>query len=89
MKRFSSEIFSWTVSTFYLVRRNATLFLGNTLFLLGVFGFSNGKYCDGNAADYYACTNPAAYYYYSIPAITAIVLGGFFLSVWYVKKMNT
>lgn len=70
----------------FLVRENAMLFFGIALFLFGVLGFSNGKYCDGNPADYYSCTNPSAYYYYSPLAIALCILGAFCIAIWFLKK---
>jgi len=89
MKRFSSGIFSQMASVAFLVKKNAVLFFGNALFLLGVFGFSRGKYCDGNTADYLDCTNPAVYYHYGPMALAAILLGAFFITVWFLKKSDT
>ncbi|MFA6566034.1 MAG: hypothetical protein WCT48_04780 [Candidatus Paceibacterota bacterium] len=91
MKRFSSGIFSQIASVVSLMKKNALLFFGDALFLLGVFGWSNGKYCDGNAADYYeySCTNPAVYYYYGAFALAAIIIGSFFAIAWFLKKSDT
>jgi hypothetical protein len=72
----------------FLVRENARLFLGIALFLLGVLDFSNGKYCDGNPADYYSCTNPSAYYYYSPLAIAFCILGAFCITIWFLKRFE-
>lgn len=72
----------------FIIRRNASLFFGLALFLLGAFGFSSGKYCDGNPADYYSCTNPSAYHYYSPVALIAIVAGAFCIAVWFIKKFD-
>jgi hypothetical protein len=89
MKRFSYGIFSQMTSVVFLVKKNAMLFFGNALFFLGVFGFSRGKYCDGNTANYLDCTNPAAYYYYGPFALAAILLGSFFATAWFLKKSDT
>ncbi len=68
------------------MRANAPLFFGIALFLLGVLNFSHGKYCDGNVADYYSCTNPSAYYYYGPLAIMLCIFGAFCVAFWFLKK---
>jgi len=70
----------------FLVRKNAHLFFGIALFLFGILGFSNGKYCDGNQADYYSCTNPSAYYYYGFFATALCIFGAFCIALWFLKK---
>jgi len=56
------------------------------LFLYGIMNFSNGKYCDGNSADYYSCTNTAVYYYYAPLSLVACILGSFFVAIWKLKR---
>lgn len=62
------------------------LFLGATLALVGLLSFSNGKNCDGNTADYLSCTHPSTYYYYGALEITLIVIGVFFVLMWFLKR---
>ena len=69
-----------------VMRRELELFLGSGLLLIGFFNWSSGKYCDGNTADYLACTNPVTYYYYDAFAIGLIVVGAFLTLIWLVKN---
>ena len=62
------------------------LFLGVALFLVGLFGFSSGRFCDGNVGDYFTCTRPTSYHYYDGIHITLIVLGAFFVLLWLEKR---
>lgn len=68
-----------------IIRREASLFAGLALFLVGVFGFHAGRYCDGNTADYLSCTRPAVYYYYGAFDLLLIVLGAFLITLWILK----
>lgn len=86
MKHYFLKISKTGTEHLLLMRKNSELFFGIALFLFGVFNFSNGKYCDGNPADYYSCTNPSAYYYYGSFAITLAVLGAFCIAIWFLKK---
>lgn len=72
----------------FLVRENAGLFFGIAFFLVGILDFSNGKYCDGNPADYYSCTNPSAYSYYSPLAIAFVIIGAFCIALWLLKRFE-
>jgi hypothetical protein len=49
----------------------------------------SGKYCDGNAADYLACTRPTTYYYYNGFEIFLIIAGIFLILLWFQKEENT
>lgn len=68
-----------------IIQREADLFLGATLFLIGLLGFESSRYCDGNLNDYISCTRPATYYYFDTLDIVLLVLGIFFVLVWYFK----
>ena len=68
-----------------VVQREADLFLGIALFLIGLLGFESSRYCDGNLNDYISCTRPATYYYFDTLDIVCIVIGTFFVLVWYFK----
>jgi uncharacterized membrane protein YphA (DoxX/SURF4 family) len=68
------------------VRDNATLFLGLLLVSSGMLNFRSSRYCEGTTADYFACTNPATYYYYPGTAIFAVVFGILLLALWKVHK---
>lgn len=69
-----------------IIRREADLFFGAALVLLGLFNFQSGKYCDGNAADYLSCTSPTTYYYYGALEIALILIGVFFILLWFFKR---
>jgi ammonia channel protein AmtB len=73
-------------SSFLIIQREPFLFLGITLLIFGLLGFSNGKYCDGNPADYYTCTNTAVYYYYGRIATLSTILGAFLIAIWKINK---
>ncbi len=68
-----------------ILQREADLFLGATLSLVGLLGFESARYCDGNLNDYISCTRPATYYYFDKLDVTLLVLGIFFIFVWYFK----
>ncbi len=72
--------------TLRVMRRDANLFLGATLALLGLLNWSIGKYCDGNTADYLSCTRPEAYYYYGWFEIVLIIVGVLLVLAWYAKN---
>ncbi len=69
-----------------VMRGEADLFFGSALVLLGLFNFQSGKYCDGNAADYLSCTSPTTYYYYGALEIALILIGVFFMLLWFFKR---
>ena len=71
---------------FRIIRSETNLFLGVTLFLLGLLNWSIGKFCDGNSADYLSCTRPTTYYYYGSFEIILILLGVVLVLIWLVKK---
>lgn len=68
-----------------IIQREADLFLGAALSLIGLLGFESARYCDGNLNDYISCTRPATYYYFDTLDIVLIVLGIFFMLVWHFK----
>lgn len=70
---------------YVLIKEHALLFAGLVLFTTGVFSFRSDKYCEGNATEYYACTNPTTYYYYPTITIAAVVVGIVLIALW---KMN-
>jgi hypothetical protein len=67
------------------IAHNGRLFLGILFVLLGTFSFASEKYCDGNTSSYYTCTRPATYYYYPSWAIMLIILGTFFIVLWFLR----
>jgi hypothetical protein len=68
-----------------IMQREADLFLGAALSLVGLLGFESARYCDGNLNDYISCTRPATYYYFDTLDTVLIVLGIFCMLVWYFK----
>lgn len=68
-----------------IVQREADVFFGTFLLLVGLFGFESGRYCDGNVGDYISCTRPATFYYFDTLDIVLVVLGVFFVLFWYFK----
>lgn len=72
----------------HIIWREMEVFFGSALLLVGVFGFQNGKNCDGNTADYISCTNPSTFYYYDWLQIAVIVIGVFFIMLWFFKLRN-
>jgi hypothetical protein len=69
-----------------IARREAQLFLGIALIMAGILHFQNGKNCDGNTADYLACTHPSTYYYYGWVEITFVIVGAFCLTFWLLRR---
>ncbi len=72
----------------YLMKREAELFIGTALLLIGLLSFHNGKNCDGNTAEYLSCTRPSTFYYFSGFEIFIIVLGIFFILFWHLKNKH-
>lgn len=68
-----------------IVRREAELFAGVALSLIGLLHFGNGKNCDGNTADYLSCTHPSTYYYYGWLEIALIIIGAFLILIWVLR----
>ena len=69
-----------------IVWREFDLFFGAALTALGLFGFSAGRYCDGNTAEYLSCTRPSSYYYFDAWHIALIILGVVFILLWLQKN---
>lgn len=72
-----------------VVRTHNNLFMGATLFVLGLFNWSSGKYCDGNSSDYLSCTRPVTYYYYSAFEIFLLVVGLALILIWWIENRKT
>ncbi len=97
MIRISVAVFWYAVDRFMsgveenwtIIRRESDLFLGTLFTLLGIFGFHSGKYCDGNTADYLSCTRPTTYYYYGWLEIICIIVGTFFILLWFQKRQHS
>jgi hypothetical protein len=77
------SVFDFFVGSLRTIARDAELFIGVALTLVGLLSFHSDKFCDGNTADYLSCTRPSTYYYYSPLAITIVVLGVFLILIWF------
>ena len=73
---------------FAIIKQEGELFFGTALTLIGVFSFQNGKNCDGNTADYLSCTRPSTFYYYGAFEILLIVVGVFFIMLWFLRSRH-
>ncbi len=74
---------SWAI-----VRREGELFFGTAVTIIGMLGFSSSRYCDGNTAEYLSCTRPSAFYYYDMGHIALVVLGVFYILIWFQKGLR-
>ena len=72
-----------------IISRESDLFLGSLLTLLGLLNFQSSKYCDGNAADYLSCTRPTTYYYYNGLEVALVIIGTFFILLWFLKRKKS
>lgn len=81
-------LFSWIGNNVRLIAREADLFLGNALLLIGLLNFESDKYCDGNTADYLSCTRPSTYYYFDWLDILLIVVGSTLVLAWLLKRRS-
>jgi hypothetical protein len=71
-----------------IIRRESDLFLGTLLTILGTLNFHSGRYCDGNTADYLSCTRPVTYYYFTWFETGLIIVGIFFIMLWFLKRQR-
>jgi hypothetical protein len=62
------------------------LTLGSALLVVGLMSFTSDRYCDGTASTYYACTNPSTYYFYPSWAIVLVVIGTWFIVLWFLRR---
>ena len=69
-----------------VMHRELELFFGSALLLIGLLNFNSSKYCDGNTSDYLSCTRPATYYYFDWLDITLVLVGVFFIMLWYLER---
>jgi len=77
------EIFGQDIS---IIKREGDLFFGVLLTTIGIFHFRSDKFCDGNSVDYLSCTRPTSYHYYGGLEIFLIVVGSFFILLWFLKR---
>ena len=73
------------IEAWHVMRHDAGLFWGVGFTIIAIFGFSSGRYCDGNTAEYLSCTRPATYYFYDVWHVGLLVIGVFFILVWFLK----
>ena len=71
-----------------LVWREGRLFVGLFFVVVGIVSFASDKYCDGNTSSHYACTRPSTYYYYPWWAVTFVVVGSFFVCLWFLRRQE-
>lgn len=71
-----------------VIRLELELFFGAALAIIGLLNFQNGKNCDGNTADYLACTHPSTYYYYNAFDVALVVFGVFLILIWLMKRKD-
>lgn len=72
-----------------LILREIDLFFGTALLAIGFFGFESDKFCDGNTADYLSCTRPSTFYYFDTLDMFLIVVGLFFIILWFLKNRDS
>jgi hypothetical protein len=82
------EMVDALVDSVKVIQSEARLFVGVLFTIAGLMNFSNGKYCDGNAADYLSCTRPTVYYYYGAFETFLVIVGVTLVLVWYFKRQQ-
>ncbi len=80
------SVFDFFVRSFSTIARDAELFVGTALTLVGIFSIEADKFCDGNTADYLSCTRPSTFYFYSPLDIGIIVVGVFLILIWFLNR---
>jgi hypothetical protein len=75
-------IYDFIVGSLQTIARDASLFIGVALTVVGLLSFHSDKFCDGNTADYLSCTRPSTYYFYSPVEIGIVVVGIFLIMIW-------
>lgn len=71
-----------------LLLQNGRLFLGLAMVLVGLLSFASDRFCDGGTSSYYTCTRPATYYFYPAWAILIVLVGAFFIVLWFLRKQT-
>jgi uncharacterized membrane protein YphA (DoxX/SURF4 family) len=77
------RIWDFVAREWSLLVGEGRLYLGAALFIAGLFSWKADKYCDGNTAEYFACTHPVPYYYYPWWVVLIIVVGVLLLLGWW------
>lgn len=80
------SVYDFVGGSLRTIAREARLFIGVALTLIGLLNFHSDKFCDGNSADYLSCTRPSTYYFYSPLDITIIVIGVFLILIWLLNR---
>lgn len=81
-------IFDFFMRSLATIAREAELFIGVALTIVGLFSIEADKFCDGNTADYLSCTRPSTYYFYSPLDIGIIVVGAFLILIWFLHRRS-
>lgn len=82
----SDKVITTFFKNYAVVQRELQLFIGTTLLIIGVFGFSSGKYCDGNTSEYLSCTRPSTFYYYDGVHVILVILGVTLILLWLLRR---
>ena len=80
--RGADSLFDFVMHSLATIARDAELFAGVALTLVGLLSIEADKFCDGNTADYLSCTRPSTFYFYSPLDIAIVVVGVFLILIW-------
>lgn len=80
--RSADALFDFVMGSLGTIARDAELFIGVALTLIGLLSFQSDKFCDGNTAEYLSCTRPSTYYFYTPFDIAITVIGVFLILIW-------
>lgn len=86
--RMLDGVFDFFVRSLSTIAREAELFIGSALVLVGLLSIEADKFCDGNTADYLSCTRPSTYYFYSPLDIAIIIIGAFLVMLWFLNRRS-
>ena len=87
--RSAEGVFDFFAVSLRTIGREKELFIGVALTVVGLLSFKSDKFCDGNTADYLSCTRPSAYHFYAPLDITIIVIGVFFILIWFLNRKRS
>ena len=69
-----------------LLRLNFRLCMGLALSIGGLLNFSVGRHCDETSSEFFTCTNPSSFYYYSGFTIVVVVIGVWLITFWMLQR---
>jgi hypothetical protein len=72
-----------------IARREAELLVGVVFVVTGLMNFNSSRYCDGNPADYFSCTNPTTYYYYDWFTVALVAVGAVLIVLWWLRHRTS